>query len=81
MLNRPKVLFLDEPTNGLDPKNARIIKDLIREFKEEGRNSPTTTHLMKDVDELCDRVAFMADGKIVEISTPKDLKLKYGSGR
>lgn len=79
MLNRPKVLFLDEPTNGLDPKNARIIKDLIREFKEEGGTVLLTTHLMKDVDELCDRVAFMADGKIVEISTPKDLKLKYGS--
>ncbi len=79
MLNKPKVLFLDEPTNGLDPKNARIIKELIKEFKEEGGTVLLTTHLMNDVDELCDRVAFMADGRIVEISTPKDLKLKYGS--
>jgi fluoroquinolone transport system ATP-binding protein len=79
MLNNPKVLFLDEPTNGLDPKNARIIKDLIKEFKEEGGTVLLTTHLMNDVDELCDRVAFMADGRIVEISTPKELKLKYGS--
>lgn len=79
MLNNPLVLFLDEPTNGLDPKNARIIKDLIKEYREEGGTVLLTTHLMNDVDELCDRVAFMADGKIVEISTPKDLKLKYGS--
>ncbi|NLY86279.1 MAG: ABC transporter ATP-binding protein [Tissierellia bacterium] len=79
MLNNPKVLFLDEPTNGLDPKNARIVKDLIKEFKENGGTVLLTTHLMNDVDELCDRVAFMASGRIAEISTPKDLKLKYGS--
>lgn len=78
MLNNPKVLFLDEPTNGLDPKNARIIKEIIKEFKEQGGTVLLTTHLMNDVDELCDRVAFMAEGKIAEISTPKDLKLKYG---
>lgn len=79
MLNNPKILFLDEPTNGLDPKNARIIKEIIKEFKEQGGTVLLTTHLMNDVDELCDRVAFMASGKIAEISTPKDLKLKYGS--
>lgn len=79
MLNNPKVLFLDEPTNGLDPKNARIIKEIIKEFKDEGGTVLLTTHLMNDVDELCDRVAFMANGIIAEISTPKDLKLKYGS--
>jgi fluoroquinolone transport system ATP-binding protein len=79
MLNNPKMLFLDEPTNGLDPKNARIIKEIIKEFKEQGGTVLLTTHLMNDVDELCDRVAFMANGTIAEISTPKDLKLKYGS--
>lgn len=78
MLNKPEVLFLDEPTNGLDPKNARIIKELIGEFREKGGTVLLTTHLMNDVDELCNRVAFMAGGKIVETSTPKDLKLKYG---
>ncbi len=78
LINKPNVLFLDEPTNGLDPKNARIIKDIIKEFKGEGGTVLLTTHLMNDVDELCDRVAFMADGKIVEIDTPKDLKLKHG---
>jgi len=78
MLNNPKMLFLDEPTSGLDPKNARIIKNIIKEFKNNGGTVLLTTHLMNDVDELCDRVAFMADGKIAEINTPKQLKIKYG---
>ncbi|MFN2364236.1 MAG: ABC transporter ATP-binding protein [Halarsenatibacteraceae bacterium] len=79
LLNQPKMLFLDEPTNGLDPKNARIIKDMIAEFKEAGGTVLLTTHLMNDVEELCDQVAFMAAGKIVETNTPKNLKLEYGS--
>lgn len=79
LLNKPKMLFLDEPTNGLDPKNARIIKDMIAEFKEAGGTVLLTTHLMNDVEELCDQVAFMAAGKIVEINTPKNLKLEYGN--
>ncbi len=78
MLNRPRVLFLDEPTMGLDPRNARIIKDVIREFREDGGTVLLTTHLMNDVDELCDHVAFMVGGKITEIDTPKDLKVKHG---
>ncbi|MBF8982045.1 ABC transporter ATP-binding protein [Lutibacter sp. B2] len=78
LLNNPKILFLDEPTNGLDPKNARIVKDIIKEFKQKGGTVLLTTHLMNDVDELCDRVAFMADGKIAEIDTVKNLKVKYG---
>lgn len=78
LLNNPKILFLDEPTNGLDPKNARIIKDMIKEFQDKGGTVLLTTHLMNDVDELCDRVAFMADGIIAETDTPKNLKLKYG---
>ncbi len=78
LLNNPQMLFLDEPTNGLDPKNARIIKNMILEFKNNGGTILLTTHLMNDVDELCDRVAFMAQGQIKEIDTPKNLKLKHG---
>lgn len=78
MLNKPRILFLDEPTSGLDPKNARIIKDIIKDFRERGGTVLLTTHLMNDAEELCDRVAFMADGRIAETDTPKNLKLKYG---
>lgn len=81
LLNRPTVLFLDEPTIGLDPSNARIIKNMIREFREGGGTVLLTTHLMNDVDELCDRVAFMADGRIAEIDSPKNLKLRHGLRR
>jgi fluoroquinolone transport system ATP-binding protein len=78
LLNNPRILFLDEPTNGLDPHNARIVKDMIRDFKRNGGTVLLTTHLMSDVDELCDRIAFMAGGRIAETDSPKNLKLKYG---
>ncbi len=78
LLNDPEVLFLDEPTNGLDPANARIIKDLVWEFKERGGTVILSTHLMNDVEELCDRVAFITQGVIREISTPRELKIKHG---
>ncbi len=78
VLNDPAVLFLDEPTIGLDPANARILKTMIKEYRDYGGTVLLTTHLMNDVDELCDRVAFMADGSIAEIDTPANLKLKHG---
>ena len=78
LINNPKMLFLDEPTNGLDPANARIMKDMIREFREQGGTVFLTSHIMSDVDELCDRVAFIADGKLREVDSPRNLKIKYG---
>jgi fluoroquinolone transport system ATP-binding protein len=78
LLNKPRMLFLDEPTNGLDPKNSRIVKDIIREFAHNGGTVFLTSHIMSDVDELCDRVAFITDGKIAEIDSPRNLKIKYG---
>lgn len=78
LLNDGDVLFLDEPTNGLDPANARILKDIILEEKAKGKTIIITTHLMGDVEELCDEVAFIADGTLLETSSPKALKLKYG---
>jgi len=81
VLNKPAILFLDEPTIGLDPANARIIKTMIKEYREYGGTVLLSTHLMNDVDELCDRVAFMADGKIAEIDTPQNLKMKHGEKR
>ncbi len=78
LLNKPKMLFLDEPTNGLDPKNARIVKDIIRDFAKDGGTVFLTSHIMADVDELCDRVAFIVDGKIIEVDSPRNLKIKYG---
>jgi len=78
LLNNPKMLFLDEPTNGIDPVNGKIMKDMIREFRAQGGTVFLTSHIMSDVDELCDRVAFIVNGKIREVDSPRNLKLKYG---
>jgi fluoroquinolone transport system ATP-binding protein len=74
----PKVLFLDEPTAGLDPVNARIVKSIVKGLRAEGKTIVLTTHNMNDVDELCDRVSFMIDGKFAALDTPEVLKAKYG---
>lgn len=81
LLNSPSMLFLDEPTNGLDPSNSKILKDLIREFKEAGGTVFITSHIMSDIDQLCDRVAFIVNGEIKEIDSPRNLKIKYGKRR
>lgn len=78
LLNNPQLIFLDEPTSGMDPVNARKIKDAIREQKQRGKTVFLTTHNMTVADELCDRVAFIVDGKIVLIDSPKKLKIEQG---
>lgn len=78
MLNSPELWFLDEPTTGLDPAIAADIKDIIREQNEKGVTIFLTTHNMFIADELCDRVAFIVDGEIKLIDSPKTLKLQYG---
>ncbi|MDD3122270.1 MAG: ABC transporter ATP-binding protein [Candidatus Izemoplasmatales bacterium] len=78
LLNDPKMIFLDEPTAGLDPKNAKILKDLILGYKKQGKTIFITTHLMGDVEQLCDHVVFITGGIIGETSTVRDLKMKYG---
>lgn len=78
MLNKPKLWFLDEPTTGLDPAIAAEIKDIIKAEKEKGVTVFLTTHNMFIADELCDRVAFIVDGEIKLIDSPRNLKLQYG---
>ena len=74
LLHDPKLLFLDEPTSGLDPANARILKDMILEQKQLGKTIILTTHNMHDAEELCDRVAFIVDGRIKVVDTPHALR-------
>jgi len=78
LLNRPKVLFLDEPTRGLDPTSAREVRDMVREQARKGTTVFLTTHYMEEADELCDRVAFLSSGRIVAVDSPRELKLRYG---
>ena len=74
----PEILFLDEPTAGLDPVNAHNIKRLIAEQRQQGKTVVLTTHNMNDVDELCDRISFMVAGRFAALDAPEILKAKYG---
>lgn len=78
LIHNPTILFLDEPTSGLDPVNGKLLKDIILNLKKEGKTIILTTHHMNDAEQLCDRVAFMVEGQIPLIDSPKNLKEKYG---
>jgi len=78
LLHRPQMLFLDEPGRGLDPIAAGSIRRSIRQLSQEGMTVLLTTHLMEEADQLCQRVAFVADGHIVALDTPRALKLAHG---
>ena len=79
LLNDPQLIFLDEPTVGLDPVSGRQIRNLIREMKAAGRTVFLTTHDMMVADELCDRVAFIVNGEIRLVESPHKLKLAHGA--
>ncbi len=78
MVNRPKILFLDEPTAGLDPASAEAIRNIILEERRRGATVFLTTHDMREADKISDRVAFMNQSKIVALDTPHNLKQQYG---
>jgi ABC-2 type transport system ATP-binding protein len=73
LINKPKIIFLDEPTTGLDPQARRNLWDLIKEIRENGTTVIITTHYMDEVEVLCDRVAIIDSGKIIAINTPNHL--------
>ena len=81
LLHNPDILFLDEPTSGLDPANARSMKNMILDQKARGKTIILTTHNMQDATELCDRVAFIADGRIRALDSPKNLIMRKGATR
>jgi len=73
LINKPKIVFLDEPTTGLDPQARRNLWDLIREIRNEGATVVITTHYMDEAEQLCDRVAIVEQGKIIAIDSPDSL--------
>jgi ABC-2 type transport system ATP-binding protein len=78
LVNKPNILFLDEPTAGLDPTSSEAIREVILREKERGATVFLTTHDMMEADKLSDRVAFMNQGNIVALDTPLNLKRQYG---
>jgi fluoroquinolone transport system ATP-binding protein len=81
LVHDPSILFLDEPTSGLDPSNARLMKDIILSEKAKGKTIILTTHNMYDATELCDRVAFIVDGKLRAVDTPHNLIMSRGASK
>ena len=73
LINQPKIIFLDEPTTGLDPQARRNLWDLIKEIRDNGTTVIITTHYMDEAEVLCDRVAIIDSGEIVVINTPNEL--------
>lgn len=73
LINNPKIIFLDEPTTGLDPQARRNLWDLIKEIRDNGTTVIITTHYMDEAEILCDRVAIVDTGKIISINTPNAL--------
>jgi ABC-type multidrug transport system ATPase subunit len=81
LVNQPRILFLDEPTEGLDPTSAASIRSIILEERSRGATVFLTTHDMMEADKLSDRVAFINQGQIVALDTPRALKQRYGERR
>ncbi|MEM1178494.1 MAG: ABC transporter ATP-binding protein [Acidobacteriota bacterium] len=78
LLHRPRLWFLDEPTAGLDPVNAKRVRELVSRRRDEGVTTFITTHDMQTVEALCDRVAFLVDGRIAILDAPDALRRRYG---
>ncbi len=81
MVNEPKLVFLDEPTTGLDPKARREVWDVIKGLRAEGRTIILTTHYMEEAEVLSDRLAIMNGGKFIALGTPNEVIEKHGGGR
>jgi daunorubicin resistance ABC transporter ATP-binding subunit len=81
LMHRPTVLFLDEPTTGLDPQSRNALWDLLREVAARGNTVFLTTQYLEEADRACDRVAIIDEGRLVTIGTPKALKQEVGGGR
>jgi ABC-2 type transport system ATP-binding protein len=80
LVNNPQLVFLDEPTTGLDPQARRAVWDVIRNLKSEGRSVLLTTHYLEEAEELADVVAIMNHGKIITSGTPAEIIARHGSG-
>ena len=74
LINDPEIIFMDEPTVGLDPLGAHMLRDIIRKLRDEGKTVLLTTHYLPEAEELCDRMVILNHGKIVASGTPEEIK-------
>ncbi|MFZ7101746.1 MAG: ABC transporter ATP-binding protein [Peptococcaceae bacterium] len=81
LVTKPQILFLDEPTSGMDPDIAAYVRRVLKELNKNGTTLFVTTHDMHEAEQLCDRIAFFNSGKIVEVGTPESYKKRYGESQ
>ncbi len=79
LINNPEIVFMDEPTVGLDPLGAKMLRDIIKAIHENGKTVLLTTHNMYEADELCDHIAIMCEGEIIKLDTPANIKSEMES--
>lgn len=79
LINDPEIFFMDEPTIGLDPIGAKMLRNTILKMKEKGKTILLTTHYLYEADELCDRIAIMNQGKLLVVDTPENIKKEYST--
>ena len=80
LIHNPKVLFLDEPTNGLDPRSARLVKEILRSLVAEGATVFMSSHILEIVEHMCDRVAIIDHGKLIAVGTLQELRAQATAG-
>ncbi len=80
LLHQPKVLFLDEPTVGLDPQARRLLWEILRDLNRQGMTLLVTTHYMEEAEELCHRIGIMDGGRLIELGSPEQLQQRHGKG-
>lgn len=78
LIHNPQIIFLDEPTVGMDPQSRRAVWEFIREPKKEGKTIFLTTHYMEEAEALCDRVGIIDNGRLIALDTPKNLISEHG---
>lgn len=78
LLHHPQILFLDEPTVGLDPQARRLLWEILRDLNRQGMTLLITTHYMEEAEELCDRIGIMDGGRLIELGSTEQLRAKYG---
>ena len=78
LMHHPRLLLLDEPLSGLDPKSARIVKDLIRNLAEDGVTTIMSTHVLEIAQAMCDRIAIMQNGRLLALGTMEELRREAG---
>jgi ABC-2 type transport system ATP-binding protein len=79
LISNPRIALLDEPTVAMDPQSRRAVWDFIRELKAQGKTIILTTHYMEEAQELCDRIAIIDEGSLIELGTPEDLMKKHNA--